>query len=85
MSRFRSIDKAGQLIKAELDKKKEKRNRLREEIYEKYPEDIYGIKAEMLFDEKRQELDKEIALLRKFAIAWHNTVEMIEEEEHDAE
>lgn len=61
-----------------LDKQREN---LKDEIHEKYPEDVYGIKGELVFDRKSEEIDKDIRIARMAFIGMRNFLEEIVGEE----
>lgn len=82
-SKNKTIDKAHELIKERIAKLRDKKQNLRDKIDDKYPYDMFGIKADIVFDQKSRELDEEIALLREYDSGMYELMENIEREDHD--
>lgn len=61
-----------------LDKQREN---LKDEIYEKYPKDVYGIKGDLVFDRKSEEINEDIRTARMAFIGMRNFLEEIEGKE----
>ena len=63
------------------EKLEKQRESLKDDIYEKYPEDVYGIKAELVFDKKSEEINEDIRIARMAFIGMRNFLEEIEGKE----
>lgn len=55
-----------------------KKEGLYERIEEKYPEDMYGIKGMMVFEQKSKELNDEINLLTHYIKGFYDLMEYVE-------
>lgn len=77
----KTVNKAHEVIKARLEKLRDKRQNLRDRIDEKYPADACGMKGEMIFQRKSKKLDEEIKLLRQYDSGMYDLIELIERKE----
>lgn len=73
-----TINRVHYLIQERIERLRTKKQNLREKIDEKYPEDIYGIKGVMIYEEQSKKLDDEITLLRKYDSGIYDLIEIIE-------
>jgi hypothetical protein len=55
-----------------------KRLELREKISDRYPDELYGVKGDIIFEEKKAKYDEEIKLLDKYIRTFSDMVEIIE-------
>ncbi len=74
----KTIIKAHELIKARIQKLVDKKQNLRDWVNEKYPADCYGIKGEMIFDEKSKQINEELSLLRRYDSGMYDLIEVVE-------
>lgn len=79
MSQNKTVQKAHEVIKKRIEALVDKKQSLRDRIDEKYPADCYGIKGDMIFDEKSKEIQEELDLLRTYDRGFFDLVEIIEE------
>lgn len=79
MSQNKTVQKAHEVIKKRIEALVDKKQSLRDRIDEKYPADCYGIKGDMIFDEKSKEIQEELDLLRTYDRGFYDLVEVIEE------
>ena len=79
MSQNKTVQKAHVVIKKRIEALVDKKQSLRDRIDEKYPADCYGIKGDMIFDEKSKEIQEELDLLRTYDRGFYDLVEVIEE------
>ena len=63
------------------DKVQELRRNLKKSIMERYPVDMYGIKGEMIYQEKAEKYDAEILLLNEYINGMYALIEIIEHKE----
>lgn len=77
-SENKTVYKSLELLINRREKLREKKQTLRERIDEKYPFEIYGCKADQVFDDKSAELDGEIELLSKYISGFYDLMEIIE-------
>lgn len=80
ISKNKTVNKAHEVIKTRIEKLRDKKQNLRDRIDEKYPSDMYGIKGDMIYDQKAKELDDEIKLLRLYDSGMYDLMEAIEGE-----
>lgn len=76
----KTIIKAHEVIKARIQKLVDKKQNLRDWVDDRYPADTFGIKGEMLFDEKVKQIDEELKLLRKYDSGMYDLIEVIEKD-----
>lgn len=74
----KTIIKAHELIKSRIQKLVDKKQNLRDWVDEKYPFDVYGIKGEMIFDEKSKQINDELNLLRQYDSGMYDLIEVVE-------
>ena len=74
----RKIDKCLEIIINEHLRLCEKKQTLYDEIIEKYPYDIYGLKGEWVFDQKSKQLEHDIELFRHYIHGFYDLIEYIE-------
>lgn len=55
-----------------------KRLELRAKISDRYPDELYGVKGDIIFEEKKAKYDEEIKLLDKYIRTFSDMVEIIE-------
>lgn len=55
-----------------------KRLELRSKISDRYPDELYGVKGDIIFEEKKAKYDEEIKLLGKYIRTFSDMVEIIE-------
>lgn len=55
-----------------------KRLELRAKISDRYPDELYGVKGDIIFEEKKAKYDDEIKLLDKYIRTFSDMVEIIE-------
>lgn len=55
-----------------------KRLELRTKISDRYPDELYGVKGDIIFEEKKAKYDEEIKLLDKYIRTFSDMVEIIE-------
>lgn len=55
-----------------------KRLELRAKISDRYPDELYGVKGDIIFEEKKTKYDEEIKLLDKYIRTFSDMVEIIE-------
>lgn len=79
-SKNKTVNKAHDLLKKRLDILVNRRQVLRYELEEKYPEDSCGLKWMNIFDHRSKEMDCEIALLRQYISGMYDLIEIIEGE-----
>ena len=79
MSQNKTVQKAHEVIKKRIEALIDKKQSLRDRIDEKYPADFYGIKGNMIFDEKSKEIQEELDLLRTYDRGFYDLIEIIEE------
>lgn len=63
------------------DKIQEHQQTLRQLVDEKYPYDIYGLKGEMIFQERSEKYKNEIRLINKYISGMYDLIEIIEGKE----
>ena len=63
------------------DKVQEMRCNLKKNIMDRYPVDLYGIKGEMIYQEKAEKYDAEILLLNRYINGMYDLIEIIEHKE----
>ena len=63
------------------DKVTELRRNLKKNIMDRYPADTFGIKGEMIYQEKAEKYDAEILLLNKYINGMYDLIEIIENKE----
>jgi len=51
---------------------------LRVKISDRYPDELYGVKGDIIFEEKKAKYDEEIKLLDKYIRTFSDMVEIIE-------
>ena len=51
---------------------------LRAKISDRYPDELYGVKGDIIFEEKKAKYDEEIKLLDKYIRTFSDMVEIIE-------
>lgn len=78
LSRIKAVNRASEEIRHRLERLKENRAMLKAKIYDRYPVSEYGIKAEMVFNSKAEQLDADIALLERYLIGISNMIEIEE-------
>ena len=76
----KTVLKAHELIKKRIEALVEKKQGLRDRIDEKWPADCYGIKGDMIFDEKSKEIQEELDLLRAYDRGFYDLIEGVERE-----
>ncbi len=74
----KTVNKAQELLINRREKLRDKKQNLRNMVDEKYPYDMYGIKADMVFERKSAELEKEIELLGKYISGMYDLIEIVE-------
>lgn len=80
--KYKSIEKI--ITKAQTDLSaraktlKDKKVKLREQINERYPADAYGIKGEMIYEEKVWEINAELNSILRWSGALREVVEAME-------
>jgi hypothetical protein len=55
-----------------------KRLELRAKISDRYPDELYGVKGDIIFEEKKAKYDEEIKLLDKYIRTFSDMVEIME-------
>lgn len=63
------------------DKIQEHQQTLRQLVDEKYPYDMYGLKGEMIFQERSEKYKNEIRLINKYISGMYDLIEIIEGKE----
>lgn len=74
----KTVNKAHELIKTRIQKLVDKKQNLRDWVDERYPADYYGIKGQMIFDEKTKQIDEELKLLRQYDSGFYDLMEVVE-------
>lgn len=77
-SENKTVLKAAEVINKRIEALDSKLPTLKEKIEQKYPYEVYGIKAEGMYDEQSAKIKDEIKLLEKYNAGMHELFEMIE-------
>lgn len=83
-SEFAVMNRCLELINKRIAVLDSKKQTLWEDISSKYPADMYGLKGEMIYQKKSEELNRELMIMIKWQHAWWDALEIIEGRyEHD--
>lgn len=80
-SKNKTVMKAIDLLIQKREKLRDKKQNLRDNIDDKYPFEIYGLKGDLIFEEKQKELDDEIKLISQYISGMYDLIEIIEGEQ----
>lgn len=80
-SKNKTVMKAVDLLIQKREKLRDKKQNLRDNIDDKYPFEIYGLKGEQIYEDKSKELDDEIKLISQYISGMYDLIEIIEGEQ----
>lgn len=76
----KTVLKAHEVIKKRIQVLIDKKQKLRDWCDEKWPFDLYGITADVEFDDRSAKIEEELKLLRLFDSGFYDLIEGVEKE-----
>lgn len=77
-SEFAVMNKCLEMINKRIAALDSKKQTLWRDISSKYPADMYGLKGEMMYQKKSEELNHELTIMIKWQKAWWDALDIIE-------
>ena len=74
----KTINKAYMLIYGRVQTLRDKMESERMKLYDRWPVDCYGVKADCIWERKKKEYQEEVDLLEHYLVAWSDLVCIIE-------